>query len=118
MASWRNTFVSFDEELLHSLEENLTIVDDAIEDCETIYANILKYNNKDNVLELMEQDKIAVELLKQYADETKYHDYQTRITELDKQKRGIVAQDNGNGAPNVNPSQIFRAGSLWLILEE
>lgn len=118
MASWRNTFVSFDEELLNSLEENLAIVDDAIEDCETIYANILKYNNKDNVLELMEQDKIAVELLKQYADETKYNDYRTKITELDEQKRGIVAQDNGNGAPNVDPSQIFRTGSLWLILEE
>lgn len=118
MASWRNTFVSFDEELLHSLEENLIIVDDAIEDCETICANILKYNNKDNVLELMEQDKIAVELLKQYADEARYNDYQERITDLDEQKRGIVVQDNGNGAPDVNPSQIFRAGSLWLILEE
>lgn len=118
MASWRDTFVSFDEELLNSLDESLTVVDNAIKNCETIYANILKYNNKDNVLDLMEQDKIAVELLKQYADDARYNDYRTRITDLDEQKRGIVARDNGNGAPNVDSSQIFRAGSLWLILEE
>lgn len=118
MASWRSTFVSFDEELLNSLKESLNAVDTAINGYKEKYANILKYGNENNVLDLMKQDKIAVELLKQYADAAGYNDYQKRITNLDEQKRGIVAKDNGNGAPNVDPSQSFRVGSLWLILEE